>query len=185
MFDSDAIREYTKCMNFAAVRHKDQRRHNKDKTPYINHPIGVANILATEGDVTDLKVLMGALLHDTVEDTDTTFEEIEEHFGKEIRKIVEEASDDKSLPKAERKRLQIEHAASCSPEAKLIKLADKLYNLRDLSSPEGTPESWSQQRCHEYFEWAKKVVDNLRGTNDKLEEKLDEVFRAHNVTREG
>lgn len=169
-------------MNFAAVSHQNQRRSNKAKTPYINHPIGVANILANEGDVTDIQTLMGALLHDTVEDTNTSFEEIEEHFGKPVRKIVEEVTDDKSLPKAERKRLQIEHAASCSREAKLIKLADKLYNLRDLSSPEGVPEDWSRARRDEYFIWAQKVVDNLRGTNEKLEASLDEVFRAHNKT---
>lgn len=185
MWDLEDIKKYTAAMNFASIRHQKQRRHNKDKTPYINHPIGVANMLANEGDITDLNTLMGALLHDTVEDTETTFDEIEDNFGKVIRKIVEEVSDNKALPKEERKRLQVEHAASCSPEAKLIKLADKLYNLRDLSSPAGVPEGWSQQRINEYFIWAKEVIDNLRGTNSKLEASLDEVFYAHNKTQEG
>ena len=97
--NEDSIKLYTKCMNFAAIKHEHQRRMNPEKTPYINHPIGVANIISEEGDVYDLEVLMAALLHDTVEDTDTTMDEIEEHFGKEIRKIVEEVTDDKTLPK--------------------------------------------------------------------------------------
>jgi (p)ppGpp synthase/HD superfamily hydrolase len=177
--DAEAIKKYTKCMNFAAQKHSTQRRKDSAKTPYINHPIGVANILANEGDVTDIDVLMAALLHDTVEDTDCSFEEIEEHFGKDIRKIVDEVTDDKSLPKAERKRLEIEHALTVSPKAKLVKLADKLYNLRDLQRE--IPEGWNKERADEYFIWAKKVVDNLKGTNVKLEAKLDEVFRAQGL----
>lgn len=102
-----------------------------------------------EGDVYDPSVIVAALLHDTVEDTDTTFEEIEEHFGAKVRKIVEEVTDDKSLPKQERKQLQIDHAPNSSPEAKLVKLADKLYNLRDLEKE--IPEGWSIERTNEYF----------------------------------
>lgn len=177
--DSEAIKLYTKCVNFAAIKHRDQRRSDEEKTPYINHPIGVANILAAEGDVTDLEVLMAAILHDTVEDTATTLQEIEENFGVEIRKIVADVTDDRSLPKQERKRLQIEHAKHCSPKAKLVKLADKLYNLRDLQR--SVPEGWTRERRDDYYVWAKKVVDNLRGTNDKLENELDEIFRSQKL----
>lgn len=177
--DHAAIKLYTKCMNFAALKHSTQRRKDSAKTPYINHPIGVANILANEGSVTDLEVLMAALLHDTVEDTETSFDEIEENFGASIRKIVEEVTDDKSLPKAERKRLQIEHAKTASPKAKLVKLADKLYNLRDLQKE--IPEWWTKERADEYFVWAKKVVDNLRGTNNEIEKELDVIFKAQNL----
>jgi guanosine-3',5'-bis(diphosphate) 3'-pyrophosphohydrolase len=177
--DSAAIKKYTKCLNFAAIKHRDQRRMDPERTPYINHPIGVANILAEEGDITDLDVLIAAILHDTVEDTATTFEEIEDDFGVEIRKIVAEVTDDKSLPKMERKRLQIEHAKTATPKAKLVKLADKLYNLRDLQ--QNIPEGWTKERCDEYFVWAKKVVDNLKGTNEKLEKELDEIFRTQKL----
>ncbi|XP_001600589.1 guanosine-3',5'-bis(diphosphate) 3'-pyrophosphohydrolase MESH1 [Nasonia vitripennis] len=170
-----------KCANFAAIKHSRQRRLNKEKTPYINHPIGVANILVEEGEVCDPAVIVAALLHDTVEDTDTTFEEIEEHFGAKIRKIVEEVTDDKSLPKLERKRLQIEHAPNSSHEAKLVKLADKLYNLRDLKKE--IPEGWSIERVNEYFKWAKLVVDGLKGTNIKLEKLLDDMFIKHSETK--
>lgn len=173
MFDSII---YTKCIDFAARKHRDQRRKDPEKTPYINHPIGVACILA-DANITDIKVLMAAILHDTVEDTDTTFDELEEHFGKTVSKIVAEVTDDKSLPKQERKRLQIEHAKSVSHRAKLVKLADKLYNLRDLER--NLPSEWTEERRHEYFLWAKKVVANLRGTNEQLENSLDEIFKRN------
>lgn len=177
--NQEDIKRYTQCVNFAAIKHRDQRRSDREKTPYINHPIGVAYILTNEGDVTDLDVLMAAILHDTVEDTDTSFDEIEEHFGTTIKNIVMEVTDDKSLPKQERKRLQIEHALTSSPQAKLVKLADKLYNLRDLQRC--TPSGWGSSRVSEYFVWAKKVIDNLRGTNSKLESLLDDVFRKQGL----
>lgn len=117
---------------------------------------------------------MAAILHDTVEDTDTTFEEIELHFGPDIKNIIAEVTDDKSLPKQERKQLQIEHALTSSRKAKLVKLADKLYNLRDLQRC--LPEKWTNERRKEYFIWAKKVVDNLKGTNEVLELELSKIF---------
>lgn len=176
---STVLQVYTKCVNFAAVKHRNQRRKDSDKTPYINHPIGVAHILTAEGGVTDFEVLQAALLHDTVEDTDTSFEEVEQNFGPRVRKIVEEVTDDRSLPKAERKRLQVERAAKKSPQAKLVKLADKIYNLRDLQR--SLPEGWTEERRREYFAWAKKVCDNLKGTNQALEDILEEIYRQENV----
>lgn len=116
----------------------------------------------------------GAILHDTVEDTMTTLEEIEEHFGPKVRKIVDEVSDDKTLSKQERKQLQIEHAPHISHEAKLVKLADKLYNLRDLNRV--APVGWSEERVNAYFLWAEKVVGGLLGTNQQLEDKLGSLF---------
>ncbi|XP_072173916.1 guanosine-3',5'-bis(diphosphate) 3'-pyrophosphohydrolase MESH1-like isoform X1 [Diadema setosum] len=171
--------ELVECADFAARKHKDQRRKNAAATPYINHPIGVARILAKEADVTDLATLQAALLHDTVEDTDTTFDEIEKLFGKEVRDIVADVTDDKSLPKMERKRRQVEHASHCSPKAKLVKLADKLYNLRDLDRE--VPQGWTQERAQEYFQWASQVVQGLRGSSQALERRLDELFKKHDV----
>lgn len=110
---------------------------------------GVANILTEEGKVFEPVVILAALLHDTVEDTDTTFEEIEREFGHKVCQVVREVTDDKTLPSAERKRLQIEHAPHISREAKLVKLADKLYNLRDLER--ATPVGWTSERVKEYF----------------------------------
>ncbi|XP_014333540.1 guanosine-3',5'-bis(diphosphate) 3'-pyrophosphohydrolase MESH1 isoform X3 [Bos mutus] len=134
------VAQLLEAADFAARKHQRQRRKDPEGTPYINHPIGVARILTHEAGITDIVVLQAALLHDTVEDTDTTLDEVELHFGDQVRRLVEEVTDDKTLPKLERKRLQVEHAPQSSPGAKLVKLADKLYNLRDLNrcTPEGT-----------------------------------------------
>ena len=126
-----------------------------------------------------MSVIQAAILHDTVEDTDTTFTEIENEFGKKVRDIVVEVTDDKSLPKADRKRLQIEHAAGSSDEAKLVKLADKLYNLRDLDS--GAPLGWTTSRVNEYFDWSFKVIEGLRGTNANMENSLDALFKKRGL----
>ena len=160
---------------FAADKHRTQRRKDKAASPYINHPIGLAALLANDGGVTDARVLAAALLHDTIEDTETTPAELEERFGPAIKDIVLEVTDDKSLPKAERKQLQVEHAPHISHEAKLVKLADKICNLRDiLASP---PADWSSSRKREYFEWANDVVGGLRGTNASLEAIFDDLYR--------
>ncbi|XP_077375292.1 guanosine-3',5'-bis(diphosphate) 3'-pyrophosphohydrolase MESH1 [Festucalex cinctus] len=166
-------------INFAAEKHRNQRRKDAEQTPYINHPIGVARILSHEAGITDIVVLQAALLHDTLEDTDTNPEELETKFGQIVARIVQEVTDDKSLPKQERKRLQVEHAPHCSHQAKLVKLADKLYNLRDLNRC--TPVGWTAERVQQYFLWAADVVKGLRGTNSALEQKLDELFRQRGV----
>lgn len=175
----DSIGILVKTTDFAAGKHRDQRRKDPEKTPYINHPIGVARILSEEGGISQLEVIQAAILHDTVEDTETTLEEIETCFGSTVRSIVAEVTDDKSLPKMERKRLQIENAPHKSREAKLVKLADKLYNLRDLCR--ATPEGWSSERVNQYFEWAFRVVAGLRQTNQAIEDELDEIFKSRNI----
>jgi guanosine-3',5'-bis(diphosphate) 3'-pyrophosphohydrolase len=164
------------ALAFAAHKHRDQRRKDPAASPYINHPIALANVLVNEGGVTDEEVLAAALLHDTVEDTATTSEELEEVFGARIARIVAEVTDDKALPKAERKRLQVEHAAQLSPEAKLVKLADKICNLRDVA--ERPPASWDLARRREYFDWAKSVIDQLRGATGEEMRKLEAAFDA-------
>jgi len=149
------------ALAFAAEKHRDQRRKNAEASPYINHPIALANMLANEGHVDDSVVICAALLHDTIEDTETTPEELRGTFGDEIADIVREVTDDKLLSKQHRKRLQIEHAGSLSDKAKLVKLADKICNLRDMAQQ--PPAEWDLSRRQEYFEWAKAVVDGLRG----------------------
>lgn len=166
--------------NFAARKHRDQRRKDPPKTPYINHPIGVANILGKEAAISDLATLQAALLHDTVEDTDTRPEELEAAFGPEVRALVAEVSDDKSLPKEERKRLQVVNAPKKSHKARLISQADKLYNLRDLM--QSTPEGWSEARVQEYFEWAGRVVRGMLGASPELEAGLEEVLKTRGVS---
>jgi guanosine-3',5'-bis(diphosphate) 3'-pyrophosphohydrolase len=162
------------ALAFAADKHRNQRRKDADASPYINHPIALANLLLNEAGVEDQRVLVAAILHDTIEDTDTTEQELVKHFGKDIADIVLEVTDDKALPKAERKRLQIEHAAHISRRAKLVKLADKICNLRDITA--SPPADWSPQRKLEYFDWAKSVVDRLRGVHPGLEHLFDKAY---------
>jgi guanosine-3',5'-bis(diphosphate) 3'-pyrophosphohydrolase len=163
-----------KALAFAAHKHRDQRRKDPAASPYINHPIALADVLVNEGGVTDMEVLAAALLHDTLEDTATTPRELEELFGSRIARIVGEVTDDQTLPKSERKRLQVEHATRLSPEAKLVKLADKICNLRDVA--ERPPASWDLARRREYFDWARRVVDGLRGAHPGLEAAFDAAY---------
>ncbi len=164
-----------KAMAFAADKHRNQRRKDVDASPYINHPIGLANVLANEAGVEDERVLVAAVLHDTIEDTETNEQELIRLFGKEVADIVLEVSDDKALPKAERKRLQVEHAPTLSRRAKLVKLADKICNLRDVAS--SPPTDWALERKQEYFDWAQAVVDGLRGVHPGLEHVFDEAYK--------
>ncbi|KRT81721.1 hypothetical protein AMK59_5398 [Oryctes borbonicus] len=173
------IQNLVKCVNFATIKHKDQRRKDAEKTPYINHPIGVAYILTEEANISDLAVIQAALLHDTVEDTNTTFEEIKNHFGKEVHDIVVEVTDDKSLSWRQRRDLQIKNAGSSSYKAKLVKLADKLYNLRDLQRT--TPVGWTKEHVDDYFQFSKQVTDGMKGTNVILEEKLNKLYKLWNL----
>jgi len=168
------LKRLLKALSFAAHKHRDQRRKDVESSPYINHPISLANILCNEGHVTDVNVICAALLHDTVEDTDTTPEELEREFGKEITGIVMDVTDDKTLEKGERKRRQIEHAAHISDQAKLVKLADKICNLRDVAS--NPPTDWDMQRRQDYFDWAMAVIDRLRGVHGPMEAIFDEVY---------
>ncbi|KAI9343644.1 HD domain-containing 3 [Obelidium mucronatum] len=162
------------AIHFAAIKHTNQRRKDPAQTPYINHPIGVARILTHEGGVTDLDTLIAAILHDTVEDTDTSFQEIEALFGASVAALVAEVTDDKNLLKADRKRLQIEKAPTASAKAKLVKLADKIHNLRSIGI--APPVGWSEQRVQEYFEWAEKVTNGCRGVNPQLDSILDAMY---------
>jgi guanosine-3',5'-bis(diphosphate) 3'-pyrophosphohydrolase len=160
-----------KATQFAADKHRSQRRKDAEAPPYINHPIALASVLCHEGGVYDAVVLCAALLHDTIEDTDTTPEELAGAFGSKIAAVVMEVTDDKALPKAERKEEQVRHAPTISIEAKLVKLADKICNLRDiLAAP---PAGWPAKRKREYFDWAARVVNGLRGVHPGLEAVFD------------
>jgi guanosine-3',5'-bis(diphosphate) 3'-pyrophosphohydrolase len=169
------VAQLLKAACFSAHKHQNQRRKDEDASPYINHPLEVAELLANVGHISDLPTLLAAILHDTVEDTGTTFSELEEHFGRDVRLLVAEVTDDKSLPKEERKQLQIEHARGLSTGAKQIKIADKICNVRDVIY--APPPHWSGERRREYLQWAKKVVEGCRGSNTSLERRFDEVFQ--------
>ena len=165
---------FVKAVAFAADKHRNQRRKDAEASPYINHPIALANVLANEGGVADVTVLCAAVLHDTIENTETTPEELQAIFGPKVASVVMEVTDDKSLEKSVRKQRQVEHAPHISTEAKLVKLADKISNLRDIiASP---PADWSAERKQAYFEWAARVVAGLRGVHPGLESVFDGLY---------
>ena len=173
--DETGLKLLTKALAFAAHKHRDQRRKDPGASPYINHPIGLANVLVNEGKVSQPEILCAAILHDTLEDTETRVEELTQAFGGVISRIVMEVTDDKSLPKPARKRAQVDHAPSLSLEAKAVKLADKICNLRDVE--QAAPPDWSLSRRQAYFDWAKEVVDQLRGDHPLLEAIFDQQYR--------
>lgn len=162
---------------FAAQKHQFQTRKDPEATPYIIHPMGVAEQLIEIGHVSDPDIILGALLHDTVEDTQTTFEEINQHFGSRVEMFVRELTDDKSLPKAERKRMQIVNAPHKSAGAAMIKLSDKLYNLNDLIK--NPPSNWPKERIDQYFQWAEEVVNTLPWVNAALKNSVDAVIISY------
>lgn len=166
--------ELLDAITFAAAKHRNQRRKDAEASPYINHPLQLAHVLATEGGVIDLTTLMAAVLHDTVEDTETSYDELRERFGKKVADVVMEVTDDKALPKAERKQRQVEHAPHMSKRGALVKLTDKTCNLRDVAS--SPPAGWPLKRKQEYFDWAKLVVDGLPSVNKKLRLAFDAAF---------
>ena len=176
LFDEDEMRNLIAAVAFAAEKHRNQRRKDPDASPYINHPIALIEVLANEANVEDETVLVAAVLHDILEDTDTSAEELANYFGQVVADIVCEVSDNKTLSKNERKQLQIEHASNSSRPAKLIKIADKICNLRDLAKT--PPVGWSEERKQAYFDWAKAVVDQLRGVHPTLEQLFDDACRG-------
>lgn len=167
---------FIRALEFAATRHSGQIRKGDTEEPYINHPISVAFVLSEVGGVADQAILAAALLHDTVEDTDTTLEELRSLFGETVESLVAELTDDKTLPKEERKLLQISHAPSLSADAKLLKLSDKICNLRDVVGK--PPKDWSDERRREYLEWTAQVIAGCRGVNPAMEALYDSELDA-------
>jgi len=180
---STVLQRLAGALHYAAHQHRNQRRKGEEGLPYINHPITLLHILAVEAGVTDPDILCAAVLHDVIEDcAETPAErnaraaEIGSQFGAAVLSLVQEVTDDKDLSKAERKRKQVEHAAHLSHGAKLVKLADKTANLRDVAVC--PPADWSLDRRREYFDWAHEVVAAIGPAHAKLRPLFDEAFAA-------
>lgn len=167
-----------KALEFATEKHKFQKRKNSVGDPYIVHPIEVRDMLVLSG-VTDEATLCSALLHDTVEDTGTTYEELVSEFGLSIANIVMECTDNKSLPKVDRKKIQITHAEHISDKAKLVKLADKLSNCSGLHTD--PPAKWTQEEIIGYVRWSWCVCQHLYGNNDVLNDRMKQLFTSFGV----
>jgi len=173
-FDANSLPLFIRALEFAARKHSTQRRKDAEASPYINHPIALVSILAVEAGIDDPNVLCAALLHDTIEDTRTTRDELAEQFGSAIADIVVEVTDDKNLLSDVRKQLQIEHASALSHAAGLVKVADKIANLRDVAGC--PPPHWPLQRRQEYFDWAKRVVSGIRDVPPRLQHLFDAAY---------
>ena len=164
-----------KALTFAAYKHRHQQRKGLDHVPYINHPLELVHVLVVEAGITDSEVICAAILHDTIEDTDTTNYEVTELFGKTIAAIVMDVTDDKTLPKSQRKQLQIDRAPFASYKGKLVKLADKIVNIRDIAHC--PPAGWGKERMVQYLDWSAKVIDGVRGTHEGLEMIFDAALQ--------
>lgn len=169
------VQSLTRALMFAAQKHTDQRRKGARAEPYVNHLIDVVDTLARHTGGADVELLMAGALHDTIEDTGTTYEELKRAFGENVADIVRECTDDKSLPKMERKRLQAENAPHKSERARMVKMADKISNLKSIL--ESPPPDWDDTRKLEYFNWSKSVVDGCRGVNTGLEQEFDDLHK--------
>jgi (p)ppGpp synthase/HD superfamily hydrolase len=171
---SAPVQQILAAARFAAEKHASQRRKGVAGEPYVNHLIEVAQLIASSSDVLDPNLVMAGLLHDTIEDCGVTFQELEQQFGSDVASLVAEVTDDKSLPQATRKALQVQNAPKKSVRAQVIKLADKISNLRSmLDSP---PADWSLERRRQYFEWAHQVVSGLRQPNRLLKAEFDDIY---------
>jgi (p)ppGpp synthase/HD superfamily hydrolase len=180
---SEDVLALSRALMFAARKHAGQRRKGVLAEPYVNHLAEVALLVAEATEGRDVTAVVAALLHDTLEDTATDREELEREFGPEVTRVVAEVTDDKSLPKAERKRLQVANASRKSDRAKLVKIADKTSNLRSIL--ESPPLEWDLPRRLEYFEWARSVVAGCRGVSPRLEEWFDAAYAAGMAELEG
>jgi len=168
---NEAVQAILSAALFAAEKHAGQRRKGDAAEPYVNHLIEVAALVAMALPEPDTNVVIAALLHDSIEDAGVTAEDLALRFGADVADLVSEVTDDKSLPKQERKRLRVENAPKKTPRAQMIKLADKISNLRSmLSSP---PANWDFERKKEYFTWARRVVDGLTAPDPMLKAEFE------------
>jgi (p)ppGpp synthase/HD superfamily hydrolase len=171
----DGLVLVARALEFAARKHSAQRRKGLAAEPYVNHLAEVARLLAESCEGRDPELVAAGLLHDTLEDTRTEAAELERGFGAGVLALVLEVTDDKSLPRQERKRLEVEKAGGKSPRARMIKIADKTSNLRSiLASP---PVGWSRRRRLEYFRWAAQVAERCRGVSAALEAAFDRAYQ--------
>ena len=172
----DSVRRIMAAARFAAEKHAQQKRKGENGEPYFNHLLEVAELITASSPHLDVELIIAAFLHDTVEDTGVTLQELEQRFGKEVADLVAEVTDDKSLPKEIRKQLQVEHTPEKSSRAQTLKLADKISNLRAIiSSP---PVGWSRERKQQYFEWARQVVSGIASPNPFLKSEFDKAYQS-------
>ena len=167
----DHVTMVTRAAYFAAQRHVGQRRKGAAREPYVNHLAEVALLLAETAHEPDAYLVTAGWLHDTLEDTSTTRDELDHLFGRLVTEAVVEVTDDKALPKEARKHVQVQRTAGKSERARLINIADKTSNLRSLAA--SPPADWGYERISDYVVWSEQVVASCRGLNAELEKAFD------------
>lgn len=175
VMSENPIVRLARAYRFAAQAHVNEKRKGERQEPYINHLVEVAELVAGATDGDDIDLIVAALMHDTVEDTQVTPADLTREFGPRVAALVAEVTDDRTLPQAERKRLQVEHAPHLSRDAQIIKLADKTSNVRDIAA--SPPRGWSPEQRAGYVDWARQVVDICRRASPRLAALFDEAAR--------
>ena len=171
-----AVRLVSEAAELAARRHTGMARKGRGNEPYVNHLAEVANLLAFATEGADAELVAAGWLHDTIEDTGITRGELAEKFGERVAAVVVEVTDDMSLPKEQRRQKQIEDAPHKSPGAKLVKIADKISNIRARIVRE--PSKGQREDLADYVAWAEKVVARCQGINAALDAKFVETVKA-------
>lgn len=172
--EGSVVEKLLNAIAFAAHKHSNQRRKDARQSPFINHPIAVAQTLAHIGKVEDIIILQAAILHDVLENTDAAPADLFERFGHDVCALVKEVTDDQTLPKLERQNRHLKRAKTASPAARQILIADKICDLMAITLTD--PPDWPAERKTKYILWADRVVDACRGCNRALEDHFDEVF---------
>lgn len=170
----EQVKHVLNALLYAAECHQSQTRKNMAHTPYIIHPMSVTQNLLSIGHVRDTDVIIASLLHDTIEDTQATYDDLKKRFGEKVEGLVREVTEDNKLAGQKKRKMQIVHALQTSKEASMIKLADKLYNLEALITE--PPEKWTRERIDQYFEWSQVVIDNLPDANPDLKAAVHKVI---------
>ncbi|BFZ22055.1 hypothetical protein BsWGS_25094 [Bradybaena similaris] len=173
------IKEIIRCINYAAIKHRDARRQDEYQTPYINHLIDISYILVNEGAVSDISVIQAALLNSVMEETETSYYELHAEFGEDIANLVKELTSDKSIQKQERRQRLLDSVSRFSPRAKAVLLAKELNMLREYRR---APPAWSKEKLQEYYESSARLISKLRSTNSGIEKSLDTLFNERGIT---
>jgi guanosine-3',5'-bis(diphosphate) 3'-pyrophosphohydrolase len=171
----EGLRLASEAADFAARRHSGKARKGRGNEPYVNHLAEVANLLAAATEGKDAELVAAGWLHDTIEDTGATAQELDQTFGPRVAGLVAEVTDDMSLPKEQRRKKQVADATKKSSGARLIKIADKISNIRARIRPHPGPNE--REDLIDYLTWAEAVVAGCRGVNAMLDRTFDETVK--------
>jgi (p)ppGpp synthase/HD superfamily hydrolase len=156
------IEKLFEALEYASKLHKDQRRKGNGGSPYVNHLIEVASLLSRVAEVTDHEVIIAAILHDVLEDTEAREGDIFDRFGGTVLAYVKHVTDDKLLSLEKRRIAQLKSIENSSSQIQLIKLADHCSNIASL------PPSWDRARLESYISWSHSIAVHCYSASEEL-----------------